>query len=180
MRVNKKISVSNHYKTENTTLADLEFIYELFEHSIQYQEQKGTKVWRDYDKGALIRDIENKNQYKIVIDDKIGIVFSVAYTDKIIWREMEKGDAIYLHRIVVNPVFKGQKLFGVILDWVIQHTKQKGLRFIRMDTWADNPGIIEYYKSFGFIFKGNYTTPDSLELPVHNRKLGLALLEMKR
>jgi ribosomal protein S18 acetylase RimI-like enzyme len=92
---------------------------------------------------------------------------------------MDDGKAIYLHRIVVNPTFKGRKLFGAILDWAIAHSKQKGLRCIRMDTWAANPTIIEYYKSFGFVFMENYTTPDSEELPVHNRKLALTLLEYR-
>lgn len=163
----------------NTEMSDLGQIFELFEHSINYQEKKGYPVWRDYDKNAIIRDIQNKNQYKVVVDAKTGIVFSVCYTDKLIWRDLDKGDSIYLHRIVVNPELKGQKLFGVILNWAIGLSKQKGLSSIRMDTWAANPTLINYYKSFGFAFIENYTTPDIEELPVHNRNLAMTLLEYK-
>jgi len=161
----------------NTALSDLEEIYRLFEHSIVYQESKGSPVWRNYDKNAIVKDIENKNQYKVVIELKTAIVFSVRYSDKIIWRDLDIGNSVYLHRIVVNPEFKGQKLFGVIVDWAIEHSKREGLRNVRMDTWAANPTIINYYKSFGFTFVENYTTPDSEELPLHNRKLALTLLE---
>jgi N-acetylglutamate synthase-like GNAT family acetyltransferase len=167
------------HHVENTQMSDAELIFQLFEHSIQYQEKKGYPVWRNYDRNAIIRDIENGNQYKVVIDGTMAIVFSVAYNDKIIWRDRDKADAIYLHRIVVNPVFKGQKLFGKILDWSIEHCKQKQLQFVRMDTWAANANIGDYYKSFGFNFIENYTTPDSVELPVHNRNLALTLLEFK-
>lgn len=167
------------FKIENTTETDLEFIYQLFDLSIAYQEKNGYTSWKNYDKNALIKDVENHNQYKIIIDSQIAMVFSACYTDKIIWRKYENGDAMYLHRIVVNPVFKGHKLFGKILDWAIDHAMQRSLRFIRMDTWADNPVIAEYYKSFGFTFMENYTTPDSLELPEHNRNLPLTLLELK-
>jgi len=163
----------------NTETSDLQQIFELFEHSINYQEKKGYPVWRNYDRNAIIKDIADKNHYKIVIDLKTAIVFSVCYTDKVIWRSMDKGNSIYLHRIVVNPEFKGQKLFGAILDWAIDHSKQKGLSSIRMDTWAANPTIIDYYKTFGFAFIENYTTPDTEELPVHNRNLALTLLEYK-
>lgn len=166
-------------EVRNTEMSDLEQIFTLFEDSIKYQEKKGYPAWRNYDKRAIIRDIENKNQYKVVVASKTGIVFSVCYMDKVIWRDLDKGDSIYLHRIVVNPEFKGQKLFGTILDWVIAHSKQNGLSSIRMDTWAANPTIINYYKSFGFTFIENYTTPDSEELPVHNRNLALTLLEYK-
>ncbi len=171
--------MQNHHEILHTEIDDLPFIYELFEHSILYQEKKGFPVWKDYDKNAIVKDIENKNQYKIVIDSTIAIVFSVAYNDKIIWRSLDKGDSIYLHRIVVNPVFKGQKLFGAIVRWAIGHIKDKGLNSIRMDTWAANPTIIHYYKSFGFEVVENYTTPNSTELPVHNRNLPLTLLEYR-
>ena len=163
----------------NTEMRDIAQIFTLFEHSITYQEKKGYPVWKHYDKHAIIKDIENKKKYKVVVDSQIGIIFSVCYTDKVIWRELDKGDSIYLHRIVGTPELKGQKLFGKILDWVIAHSKQKGLSGIRMDTWADNPTIINYYKSFGFTFVENYTTPDTEELPVHNRKVALTLLEYR-
>ena len=163
----------------NTGMSDLEQVFDFFEHSITYQEKKGYPVWRNYDRNAVIQDIKDGNQYKVIVDLKTAIVFSVRYSDKVIWRDLDKGNSIYLHRIVVNPEFKGQRLFGLILDWVIDHSKQKGFNSIRMDTWAANPAIITYYESFGFTFVETFTTPDSQELPVHNRNLALTLLEYK-
>ena len=94
---------------------DLPLIINLFEQSIDYQEEHGYPAWRDYDQQTIIYDIENNNQYKIIIDSAVAIVFSVCYSDKIIWRAKDQGDSLYLHRIVVNPAFKGRKLFGLIL-----------------------------------------------------------------
>ena len=173
--------MSNHsiVRVENTKASELSFIYQLFDQSVIYQEKHGYPVWRNYDKDAILRDIENQNQYKVIVDLEIGIVFSVAYTDKVIWRERDKGDAVYLHRIVVNPNCKGRKLFGVVLEWAKKHIHEKGLSTIRMDTWATNSSIINYYKTFGFVVVENYTTPNTTELPVHNRNLALTLLEFK-
>lgn len=170
--------MSTPFRIIHTEMTDLPAVIGLFEHSIAYQEINGYPVWRNYDKDAIAKDIREKNQYKAIAATGIGIVFSVAYRDKIIWRERDHGDSIYLHRIVVNPAFKGQKLFGLVVDWARDHIKQKGLRSIRMDTWANNPTIINYYKTFGFEIIENYTTPDSPELPVHNRNLPLTLLEL--
>jgi ribosomal protein S18 acetylase RimI-like enzyme len=163
----------------NTNKSDLATIYELFEDSIRYQEKIGVPVWKNYDRDAIIRDIEDKNQFKIVVDNAIAIVYSIRYSDKIIWRHLDDGKAIYLHRIVVNPNFKGQRLFGKVVDRAIQYAKEKEFSAVRMDTWANNPAIIDYYKSFGFSFVENYTTPDSEQLPVHNRNLALTLLELQ-
>jgi GNAT superfamily N-acetyltransferase len=161
----------------HTDIRDLPDIFEMFAHSILYQEKNGYPSWRNYDRSAIIKDIENKHQFKVILDNEIAIVFSIRYDDKIIWRTRDNGESIYLHRIVVNPAFKGQKLFGRILDWALRHCKEKGLTTIRMDTWADNPTIIEYYQRFGFRIIENFTTPDTVELPVHNRNLRLTLLE---
>jgi len=162
---------------ENTNMTDLFDVFRFFEHSITYQEKRGFPVWRNYDKQSIVKDIEQRSHYKIVVGPRIAMVFSVCYDDRIIWRAREQGDSMYLHRIVVNPDFKGQRLFGVILNWSVAHCREKGLRSVRMDTWAENPAIIEYYKSFGFKSVENYVTPDTSELPVHNRRLSLTLLE---
>lgn len=172
-------NIYNVMKVSNTENTDLSAIHHLFESSILYQEKNGVPVWRNYDRNAIVRDIEEKLQFKIEIDNTIAIVFSIRYFDKIIWRHLDKGDAVYLHRIVVNPLFKGKRLFGKVLDWAINHVREKNLSAVRMDTWANNPSIIQYYKSFGFSFVENFTTPDTEELPVHNRKLPLTLLEYK-
>jgi ribosomal protein S18 acetylase RimI-like enzyme len=163
----------------NTEMSDLKQIFQFFDYSINYQEKNGYPVWRNYDKQVIIKDIEGKNQYKVVVDSKAAIVFSVCYQDKLIWRDLDDGTSIYLHRIVVNPEFKGKRLFGTILDWAIEHSTSKGIKSIRMDTWANNPIIIDYYMSFGFNYIDVYTTPDNHELPVHNRNQALTLLEYK-
>jgi ribosomal protein S18 acetylase RimI-like enzyme len=166
-------------EVKNTSPTDLKTIHALFDHSVIYQEKHGYPDWRNYDKHAILKDIEDGNQYKVMVDSRIGIVFSVCYSDKIIWRDREKGDSMYLHRIVVNPEFKGKRLFGEILNWSIEHCNQRALKNIRMDTWAENPTIVNYYKTFGFTVIEDYTTPETEELPVHNRNLPLTLLELK-
>ena len=167
------------YKIVNTNEADLDFVFWLFDEAIKYQIKNHYTVWKGYDKDILRKEAKELKQYKILIDDEIAFIFSVIYSNKLLWRERDKDDAIYLHRIVVNPKYKGRKLFGVLLDWAINHAKEKGAGFIRMDTWGDNPNIVAYYEGYEFKFIENYTTPDIPELPIPHRNLYLALLEME-
>lgn len=171
--------MTTSYMIENIRSDELEFIFKLVDDAIRYQQEKRFPVWKDFDKNVLMADVKNNNLYKVTLESQIVMAFSVCYTDKVIWREKEKGDAIYLHRIVVNPSFKGQRLLALIVDWAIEHAKQRRLNFIRMDTWAENVSLVNYYKGFGFSFVENFTTPDSPELPSQNRNLLLALLEIK-
>jgi ribosomal protein S18 acetylase RimI-like enzyme len=166
-------------KIVNTTKDDLDTVLWLFEQAMDLQGKNGYKVWEGIDKIALEKDIKEGLQYKIVKDNDILCIFSVQYNDPFIWRERDQNDAIYLHRIVVNPNFKGQKQFQKVLNWAKQFARQNNLKFVRMDTWADNKKIIDYYKTFGFGFIENYKTTDATELPIQNRNLNVALLEME-
>ena len=66
-------------KVENTEKGDLEFIYKLFDESVAYQERNGYHSWKNYDKNKLVKDIEDKNQYKIIIDATIAILGSFGF-----------------------------------------------------------------------------------------------------
>lgn len=167
------------YHVVNTEVNDLDFIYSLFDEAISYQKRKEYPVWAGYDKKVLKNDIRNKLQYKIVIDHNIACIFSICYSDKIIWGEREKGDSLYLHRVAVNPCYKGQKHFGEILNWCVSYAAKSELQNIRMDTWADNLNLINYYKSFGFRIVGKLTTPDSKKLPIPQRNNKVVLLEFE-
>jgi ribosomal protein S18 acetylase RimI-like enzyme len=167
------------YKIVPSTNNDLHLVYQFFDAAVVYQKRNNYPDWEGFDKKALELDMLEDRQYKIVIDEEIACVFSICLADKIIWKERDQNDAIYIHRIAVNPVFKGQKQFRKIMDWTIEYARANRKSFIRMDTWAKNPVIIEYYKSFGFEVLGDLTTPDTQELPIHNRNIELVLLEYR-
>src|SRR5690349_3253365 len=145
---------------------------------MKLQGQNNYKVWDSIDIEGLKTDILNNLQYKIVQHNTIICLFSVQFNDPYIWRERDRNDAIYLHRIVVNPLFKGQNQFLKVLTWARNFARSRNLDFIRMDTWADNQKIINYYRSFGFQFIESYKTPNAPELPIQNRNLNVALLEI--
>lgn len=165
------------FQIVNTEKSDLPFIYWLFDEAIAYQKRTNVPVWPDYDKALLKQDIEQQLQFKIIQEQSIACIFSVCYTDKIVWRERDKGNSIFLHRIVVNPNFKGQKQFGKILSFAKKHASKKVIKYIRMDTWADNPTLIKYYQNFGFKIVDYFTTPNSKDLPIQQRGNRIVLLE---
>ncbi|WPR73062.1 GNAT family N-acetyltransferase [Flavobacterium sp. NG2] len=164
---------------ENANIDDLNTIYWLFEEAISYQKKKKYVGWNNYDKDFIVQDVKNKLQFKITQENNTLCIFSVCFRDPIIWRKREQGDAIYIHRIIVNPNFKGQSQFKKVLNWAIEIALKKKLKYIRMETWADNSNLIEYYKSFGFQFIEYYTAPNSNDLPYQQRNIKAALLEIK-
>lgn len=177
--INMVADKADEIKIINTTKEDLDMIFFLFEQAMELQGKNGYKVWDNIDVAGLNKDIANGLQYKILRGNEILCIFSIQYNDPFIWLDRDQGDAIYLHRIVVNPKFKGQKQFEKVLNWAKQLARQNNLKFVRMDTWAENKKIIDYYKLFGFEFVEYFKTSNSTELPTQNRNLNVALLEMK-
>jgi len=162
----------------NASVADLEEIYLLFEEAISFQKRNHYVGWHSYDKEFIQTDIQNKGLFKVMSGGRITGIFSVCFSDSFIWRDMETGEALYLHRVVVNQQARVEKLFGNVLNWAIKVAHEKQLKYIRIDTWAENEKIIAYYKSYGFLFVENYTTANSSELPAQHRNLDVALLQL--
>jgi len=156
---------------------DLKIILTLFERAIRYQKENNYIGWPDMDRKFIEADITKGLLFKVLTEDRLLGIFCVCYTDQLIWREKEKGDAIYLHRIVLNREYAGTKVFRTVFDWAIDYAKRTGLKYVRMDTWAENAKLIDYYKSYGFRFVENYKTEDTRDLPVQHRNLNVALLE---
>lgn len=166
-----------NYTILPATTRDLPLVMDLFNQAIQYQNENKYIGWHSMDNTFIESDIHQGLLYKILSEEKILCVFCICYVDQLIWREREKGNAIYLHRIVLNRKYEGLKIFKVVLHWAIEQARMKNLRYVRMDTWAENAKLIGYYKGYGFKFIENYTTADTLDLPVQHRNLNVALLE---
>ena len=165
------------YRIENSNLNDVDFIGWLYDEAIKYQRKNNYFGWQQMDIDYLQKEIERKHHYKIVQDSTIICVFSVIFSDPLIWREMDKGESIYLHRIVGNPNFKGQRQFAKVLQWAIDYSEAHGLKSIRMDTWTANPSIIDFYNKYGFRCVEEFKTGNTKDLPVQHRNLEVTLLE---
>jgi ribosomal protein S18 acetylase RimI-like enzyme len=161
------------------TLDDLPLIYTLFEEAIRFQKDNQYIGWNNYDKEFIKADVSQRLLFKIVNENGVLGIFCICDTDKLIWREQEKEDALYLHRVVLNRAFKGVRIFEMVLRWSVEYALTNKRKFVRMDTWADNAKLINYYKTYGFRFVENYTTADTPDLPAQHRNLNVALLELE-
>lgn len=161
-----------------STIHDIDSIFEFYEMAIAYQKTKFNKHWLVFERDLVTKEISENRQWKIIIDNEIACVFAVTFEDESIWKEKNKDKAVYFHRIVTHPKFKGQHFIERIIEWGIPFAKEKKLDFLRMDTWGDNDELIEYYKKCGFDFLG-IITPDYIGLPKHYEGITLSLFQIE-
>lgn len=157
---------------------DFDTVFDLYDKAIEFQKQVFDKHWLGFDAEMVRREISENRLWKIVEDGKVACIFSLAYEDPVIWGENSGENAMYIHRIVTNPDFRGRGYVKAIVEWARGHAYENALRYIRMDTWGDNLKLKEYYTGCGFDYKGVVWPAESENLPKHYSAISLGLFEI--
>ena len=157
-------------KIENCVLGDVTTILSLYEEARALQTQKGMVVWPLFEKAFIEREIKERRQWKLVIDNTIACNWAVTFDDKDIWGPKDKNDSIYIHRIATDPAFRGNRFIEKIVDWAKQYAAPLAKQFVRLDTLGNNTGLIKHYTSAGFRFLGMIKLADTSNLPGHYKK----------
>lgn len=161
-----------------STLKDLDAIFSLYDAATAFQKTVFEKQWEGFERSLVETEIGEGRQWKLEIDGEIACVLAVNYSDVLFWQERDSEPAIYLHRIATNPKFRGQSLMLDIVNWGKNYCKTHKMDYIRLDTWGDNPRLIDYYVRSGFTLLKVIDLDNTAGLPKHY-KGKLALLEMK-
>ena len=154
---------------ENSSLADLPKIFELYQIATDYMKSKNQVHWPIFPKELIINEIEEQRQWKLIIDDQIACIWATTLNDEVIWGE-NKAPSLYLHRAASNPDFRGQKLIQTLFQWANDYGKKQELQFLRMDTVGLNQGLIGLYQKMGFDFLGTKKLKNTDGLPDHYTK----------
>ena len=154
-------------KIENCIMTDIGKILSLYHSARDLQIQKGMVVWPIFEKDLIEKEINEQRQWKLLIEDTIACNWATTFSDKEIWGEKDKDDAIYIHRIATNSIFRGNRYIDKIVEWAKEYAKQKDKQFVRLDTLGNNTRLIDLYKSAGFQFLGMFELTDTSNLPGH-------------
>ena len=163
----------------NCTPEDLPLLLHLYEVARNYQRERSNRQWQEFDPALVLTEINEQRQWKILRDDKLVCIFLTAYQDPYIWGERDADPAVYIHRIVTHPDWHGQNYTSRIIDWAKEHGRANNKKFIRMDTWGDNPKLIDYYVRCGFRYLETITPTSTENLPPHYSCISLSLFEIE-
>lgn len=165
-------------KIKNSLPNDIDTIFEFYDMAIEHQKKVFNKHWQGFSRELVETEIADARQYKILVGGEVACVFAVTFNDRLIWGDRDR-DAIYIHRIVTHPSFRGFSFVKEIIKWAIDYARKNNLAYVRMDTWADNEKLLTYYTSCGFEYVGVVTLEKSEGLPKHYEGISLSLFEIK-
>ena len=162
----------------NSQISDIDVIFQFYDMAIAHQKKVFNKHWQGFDRALIETEIKENRQFKILVNGTVACVFATTFNDKLIWGDKDK-DSIYIHRIVTHPEFRGYAFVKEIIKWAKDFASKQGIKFIRMDTWADNEKLLEYYTGCGFNYVGVVTMKKTDGLPKHYEGISLSLFEIK-
>ena len=155
-------------------------ILSLYQAARDLQTQKKMVVWPVFEKGLIEKEINEKRQWKLLLNNTIACNWAITFHDKEIWGEKDKNDSIFIHRIATNPAMRGNQYVNKIVEWARHYAKQKEKKYIRLDTLGNNRKLIEHYTSAGFDFLGMVRLEDTSNLPAHyHREPDCCLFEIE-
>lgn len=163
---------------QNSSIQDINEILKLYQHAREYQYLKGAVVWPEIPIPLITQEIIKKHQWKLMIDGKIACVWATTFQDPLIWEDRNADPSVYLHRIALNPDFRGRNIVKEIIEWAKIFAKTQDKHFIRLDTVGENHGLIKYYTSCGFDYLGLVNLKNTSSLPAHYSKAPVYLFEM--
>jgi GNAT superfamily N-acetyltransferase len=133
--------------------------------------------WPEFSERSILDQMEAGQLFRVLDDDALVGVFTVAYEDPAIWGELERGAHIYLHRFARSATYPGRGLVDAILAWALARCEALGREGLRLDTWGRNDALITFYESRGFTLVDKRTMGSDPRLSPHYHGLHLALLE---
>src|SRR3979409_1556005 len=113
----------------NGTPEDIDMVFSLYDEAVIYQKTKFNKHWMGFERSLVEKEIKEKRLWKIMEKDSVACIFSIVYDDPVIWKEKNDEPSIYIHRIVTNPLFKGNAYVKDIIVWAREHGKLTNKHF---------------------------------------------------
>jgi GNAT superfamily N-acetyltransferase len=114
--------------------------------------ERGQSLWSsaEVSEGAVAPHVSSGLYYLGIEEGHVVGVFRFQLQDRAFWPEIPEGTSAYLHKLAVRPERNGQGLAHGLLAHAARLTRDRGLRFLRLDCLAGRPKLRAVYESFGF------------------------------
>jgi hypothetical protein len=149
------------------SVEDVNTILRLYDEARKLQVAKNTVIWPFFDEAFIKEEIQQGKHWKLIHNDVIACCWVITFQDPEIWGDRDNGLSIYIHRIVTDPAYRGNRFIDTIVAWAKVYTASLNKKHIRLDTWGQNQKLIDHYISAGFTNLGIITLENVSTLPSH-------------
>lgn len=108
----------------------------------------------------------------------VGTITLDDYADPEFWLPQDDPeDALYVHRAVVSRAVAGQHIGAALLNWASVRTAAVGRTWVRLDAWATNIQLHNYYVTRGWTHVRTFKLPHRGSGALFQRRAGTITAE---
>ena len=163
----------------NCVKDDIGDIFKLYVVATNYQKERYTMHWPEFDYKMVEDEIAKNLQWKLIIDNEIACVWATTFTDPLIWEERNTDPSVYIHRIATNNHYRGRNFVIDIVKWAKNYAVLNEKKFVRLDTVGLNEKLIAHYTKCGFTFLELRRLKNTDGLPAHYHNADISLFELE-
>jgi ribosomal protein S18 acetylase RimI-like enzyme len=138
------------------TPTDVDAVLGLVTEAARWLAERGSDQWQyPTERHRLaIERATARGEVWVISDDTAAILATITlngHADLEFWTaEDGPSDALYVHRMAVARAVSGQGIGSAMLDWAARQAVEAGKKWLRLDAWANNNALHDYYRSSGF------------------------------
>jgi GNAT superfamily N-acetyltransferase len=134
--------------------ADARIIHDLLVEAASWVDALGVVMWEagELDVDAIARDVAAGQFFIADVDGRPAGAIRFQTEDGLFWPDIPQPSSAFVHRLVVSRAFKGAGVSTALLQWAVDHGRELGKAWLRLDCDNDRPKLKALYERFGFRF----------------------------
>lgn len=115
--------------------------------------EKGYRVWPDEwltPEELITPDAQPENFCVGTVDGEVACAFILQWSDTEYWPDAPRQEAAYLHKFCVRRRFAGRDMTKLVTDAIRAECRNRGIRYIRLDTGMEEEKVRGIYEKAGF------------------------------
>lgn len=136
------------------TIEDLPSILQMYKKRVAYNDAHDMHQW-SYEEVTwrAFSQLYKIEDYQVgILDGVIVCGMFVVDVDTIYWPQEPKGVALYIHKVCVDPDYKGLGFGKLLLDRFKELGKQYPVSSVRLDVKKHKDKLQKFYEENGFVF----------------------------
>ena len=141
-----------HFRT--ATMQDLPTILSMYKKRVTFNDAHDIHQW-DYSEVSweAFSQLYQIEDYQVgILDGNIVCGMFVVDVDELYWPEEPQGKALYLHKICVDPDYRGLGFGTLLLNHFKEMGRLKNVSCVRLDVKKHKDKLQKFYESNGFVF----------------------------
>lgn len=134
------------------TLEDISLVSGILGEAALWLEQRNMALWGEAEVSpeVVLQDIEAGLFYIAFYESAAAGVVKFQTEDLLFWSDVPQEDSAFIHRLAVRRSFAGGLVSTALMQWAVEHSRELGKRYLRLDCAADRSRLRQLYEKFGF------------------------------